>query len=116
MHEGAVAESIVDILKQVKVENDLSIIRKVRLKIGILSGVMVDALLFALDALKTEEEIIGKTEFDVVRTHVKAKCNICNKDYEYKDVTDIVMLCSDCGMPLDIVEGKEMEIIDIEGE
>ncbi len=116
MHEGAIAESIVDILKQVKKENSLNKIVKVRLKIGKMSGVMVDALMFALEALKTEEDIINDTGFEVVETDVKARCNLCNRVYEYNDVSDVVMLCEQCGMPLDIIEGKEMEIIDIEGE
>ncbi len=116
MHEGAIAESIVDILKQVKEENNLNRIVKVRLKIGKMSGVMIDALLFALEALRTEEDVISETEFEVIETNVKAKCNLCDKIYEYYDVSDVVMLCEQCGMPLDIIEGKEMEIIDVEGE
>ncbi len=116
MHEGAIAESIVDILKQIKEENGLNRIVKVRLKIGKMSGVMVDALMFALEALKTEEDVIDGTEFEVVETDVKARCNLCNRVYEYNDVSDVVMLCEQCGMPLDIIEGKEMEIIDVEGK
>jgi len=116
MHEGAIAESIVDILKQVKEENGLKRIVKVHLKIGKMSGVMVDALVFALEALRTEEDVISSTVFEVVETNVKAKCNVCERYYEYEDISEIVMLCEECGMPLDIVEGKEMEIIDIEGE
>jgi len=116
MHEGAIAESIVDILRQVKAENSINRVTKVRLKIGMMSGVMVDALLFALEALRTEESIIKETEFEVIQTHLRAKCNLCGKIYSYNDPTDIVMLCESCGMPLDIVEGKEMEIVDIEGD
>ncbi len=116
MHEGAIAESIVDILKQVKEENKLNRIVKVRLKIGKMSGVMVDALLFALEALRTEEDVVESTEFEVTETDVKARCNLCNRVYEYTDISDIVMLCEQCGMPLDIIEGKEMKIIDVEGE
>ncbi len=116
MHEGAIAESIIEILKDTREKNNINMITKVRLKIGILSGVMVDALLFALDALKSEEDIIETTKFDVEETNVKARCNLCGKVYNYSDVSNIIMLCEDCGMPLDIIEGKEMEIVDIEAE
>ncbi len=116
MHEGAIAESIVDILKETKEAENIDNIVKVRLKIGIMSGVMVDALLFALTALKEEERIIKDTEFDVVETNVKAHCVLCNKDFYFKKGDDISLLCNKCGMPLDIIEGKEMEIIDIEAE
>ncbi len=116
MHEGAIAESIVDILKRVKDENKLKKIIKVRLKIGKMSGVMIDALLFALDALRNEEAVISQTEFDILEINVKARCNVCDTFYEYSEVSEVVMLCKECGMPLDIIEGKEMEIMDIEGE
>lgn len=116
MHEGAIAESIVDILKETKKSENIDKIVRVKLKIGIMSGVMVDALLFALAALKEEEAIIKDTEFDVMETNVKARCVLCNKDFYFKKGEDIMLLCSKCGMPLDIIEGKEMEIIDIEAE
>ncbi len=116
MHEGAIAESIVDILKQVKERNGLKRIVKVRLKIGKMSGIMIDALMFALEALRTEEDVIFGTSFEVIETNIRAKCNLCDRIYEYKDVSEVVMICDQCGMPLDIIEGKEMEIIDVEGE
>ena len=116
MHEGAIAESIVDILKETKTANNLSKITKVTLKIGIMSGVMIDALLFALDALKNEENIIKDTVFEVEKVNVKAHCVICEKDYHYKENDELMLICAECGMPLNIVEGKEMEIVDIEGE
>ncbi len=116
MHEGAIAENIIDILKETKLQNNLLKITKVTLKIGIMSGVMIDALLFALEALKNEEEIIKETNFDVIETDVKAKCIICNKYFEFKKNNDIILLCKECGMPLEIIEGKEMEIKEIEGE
>ncbi len=116
MHEGAIAENIVDILKETKEAENIDKIVKVRLKIGIMSGVMVDALLFALTALKEEERIIKDTEFDVTEINVKSHCVLCNKDFYFKKGDDIMLLCNKCGMPLDIIEGKEMEIIDIEAE
>ncbi len=116
MHEGSIAESIVDILKETKKSNNLSKITKVTLKIGIMSGVMVDALLFALDALREEEAIIKNTEFEIIESNVKAYCILCNKNFEFQKNEEIVLLCDECNMPLEIKEGKEMEIIDIEGE
>ncbi len=116
MHEGAIAESIVDILKDSVDQNKLNSIIKVKLNVGILSGVMVDALLFALEALKNEENIIKDAEFCVIESDVVARCVICDKEYKFKKGEDISLLCSECGMPLDIISGKEMEIIEIEGE
>ena len=115
MHEGAIAESIVDILKQTALDNNLKGIVKVNLRIGKLSGVMIDALLFALEALKTEEKIIESTMFEIERVDVVAKCNICNREFSFDDETEMALICPSCGMPLEIISGKEMEIVDIEG-
>ncbi len=116
MHEGAIAESIVDILKQTKEKNGLEKITKVTLKIGIMSGVMVDALLFALDAIKNEETFIKNAVFEVENVNVKAYCVICGKHYSYERNDELTLMCKDCSMPLEIIEGKEMEIVEIEGE
>ncbi|AEA34060.1 hydrogenase maturation nickel metallochaperone HypA [Hippea maritima] len=116
MHEGAIAESIVDIIKQTALINKLERITTVRLRIGKLSGVMVDALLFALDALKNEEPLIKDAVFDVENVAIRARCLLCSREFCFKNESDIVLICPYCNMPLDIVDGKQMEIIDIEGE
>jgi len=116
MHEGAIAESIVDILKDTAEENSLNKITRVVLKIGKMSGVMIDALLFALEALKNEESLIEDAEFEVVENNIKAHCFVCDKDFYFEESSGIVLICPECSMPLEIIEGKEMEIVEIEGE
>lgn len=116
MHEGSIAQSIVESLYDIEKENNLSSITRVKLRIGIMSGVMVDALLFALDALRNEEEIIKDTVFEIEKVDVKAHCVVCSKDYFYNEDDELMLVCKECGMPLDIIEGKEMEIKEVEGE
>lgn len=116
MHEGAIAESIVDILRDVKKDNDLEKITYVKLRVGIFSGVMVDALMFAIDALKNEEDFIADTKFEVEEVDVKARCVLCGRVYRFDKTTEVCFLCPQCNMPLEIESGKEMEIAVVEGE
>ncbi len=116
MHEGAIAQSILDILKQVAEDNGMARITRVRLKIGKLSGVMIDALMFALDALRHEEGLISGALFEVTETQIRARCALCNTEYTFDDATDMVLLCRQCHMPLEVTAGREMEIIGVEGE
>ena len=116
MHEGAIAQSVVEVLRDIKDQNGLLSITSTTIKIGAISGVMVDALVFAFEALKNEEEFIKNTKLNIINVNVKAKCAICGKLYKFDNPDNIVLICPVCGMPLSIINGKELEIIDVEGE
>ncbi|MGE4546378.1 MAG: hydrogenase maturation nickel metallochaperone HypA [Desulfurella sp.] len=116
MHEGAIAQSVVDILRDIKDQNGLLSITSATLKVGAVSGVMIDALEFAFEAIKKEEDFIKDATLNIINVNVKAKCNICNKIYEFDNTDGLVMICPDCQMPLTIINGKELEIVDVEGE
>lgn len=116
MHEGAIAQSLVEILRDIKNQNGLLGITSATLQVGAVSGVAIDALEFAFEAIKKEEDFIKDAKLNIILINVKAKCNICDKIYEFENTDDLVMICPDCQMPLTIISGKELEIIDVEGE
>lgn len=116
MHEGAIAQSVVEILRDIKDQNGLLCITSATLKVGAVSGVMIDALEFAFEAIKKEEDFIKDARLNIININVNAKCNICDKTYEFGNTDDLVMICPVCQMPLVIITGKELEIIDVEGE
>ncbi len=116
MHEGAIAQSVVEVLRDIKNQNQLLSITSATLKVGAISGVMIDALEFAFEAIKKEEDFIKDAKLNIINVSVKAKCNICDKIYEFDNTDDLVMMCPICQMPLSIISGKELEIIDVEGE
>ena len=116
MHEGGIAQSIVEILAEIKEQNELSCITAVTLKVGKMSGVMIYALEFALEAIKCEEKFIKNTKFNIISIDVKAKCSLCGREYQFADTDEVNLLCPDCQMPLTIISGKELEIVDVEGK
>ncbi|MGC8501434.1 hydrogenase maturation nickel metallochaperone HypA [Desulfurella sp.] len=116
MHEGAIAQSVMEVLRDIKTQNGLLSITSATLKIGAVSGVAIDALLFAFEAIQKEEEFIKNTKLNIIYVNVKARCNICGKIYEFDDTDNLVMFCPDCQMPLTIINGKELEIVDVEGQ
>ncbi|AHF97672.1 MAG: hydrogenase maturation nickel metallochaperone HypA [Desulfurella sp.] len=116
MHEGAIAQSVVEVLRDIKDQNGLLSITSATLKIGAISGVVVDALLFAFEAIQKEEDFIKDTKLNIIYVNVKARCSICGKTFEFDNTDDLVMICPDCQMPLAIINGKELEIVDVEGQ
>jgi len=116
MHEGAIAQSIVDILGDICKQNGLSSITSITLKVGVLSGVMIDALEFAFEAIKSEESFIKESTLQIIKVPIKAKCSLCGATYEFDDNEDVVLICPQCNWPLTILSGKELEILDVEGQ
>lgn len=111
MHELSVANSIVSSLEKLKAENGFSILRRVQLSVGKLSGIDTEALRFALESLR-KDTIIGDAELDIRETSMKIKCNICGKE---TDISDFDFKCGNCGgMDYEITSGDSLEMTEIE--
>jgi hydrogenase nickel incorporation protein HypA/HybF len=75
--------------------------------------VVPDAIRFSWDII-TKGTIADGAEITTESTPVVAHCNDCDLDFETED---LVFLCPQCQqMTLALVSGKELEIVDIEGE
>lgn len=113
MHELAVAESLLKIIQEEGKKHGLSRINQVRLRIGKLSTVVPEALSFSFQVI-TRSTLAEGAELSMEVVPVIAHCHDCDIDFE----TDShFLLCTQCGGALvGLVSGKELEIVDIEGE
>ncbi|MBW1896221.1 MAG: hydrogenase maturation nickel metallochaperone HypA [Deltaproteobacteria bacterium] len=113
MHELAVAESLLKIVVEEGKKHGLSRVTQVRLRIGELSTVVPDALTFSFDVI-SQGTLAEGAKLIAEMTPVIAHCNTCDLDFE---VEDFVFLCPQCQtMVLALVSGKELEVVDLEGE
>ena len=111
MHEIGIAQDILEqILNRAKKENARSI-HKIKLRIGTLSGVVEEALRFALE-VAVKDTIARDAEIRLEKVQARCHCSICDKTFE---PVDIIFLCPDCGtLSSKILKGRELEIVELE--
>ena len=113
MHELAVAESLLKIVVEEGEKNGLKKVTQVRLRIGELSTVVPEAVSFSFDVI-AQGTLAEGAKLVAEESPVVAHCNSCDLDFEVKDM---VLICPRCQqMMLSLISGKELEVIDIEGE
>jgi len=106
MHEVSIAESILDLIeRQLGEPHELS---DVELRIGPLSGVSPDSLLFCF-ATVAKERGFGEPVLTVDRTLVDIHCEACQTRYQVPDPIDH---CPKCGSwKRTILAGDELQLL-----
>ena len=113
MHELSIAQGIVNILhEQMRIHN-LATIQSVDLRIGVLRGVEIASLSFGFDALIAGSPLEG-ARLNVSEVPIEGRCLQCGRHITLKSWLDDCPLCS--GSRVEVVSGKELEIVAIEGE
>jgi hydrogenase nickel incorporation protein HypA/HybF len=111
VHELSFAESIVDIIHQSVPKDELEDVRIVRLKIGVLSGVVADSLDFCFTAISAQTPL-AQARLEIEQIPFAVLCNSCRKTF----VNDIgYVVCPDCGgVETTVVSGRELQVTEIE--
>ncbi len=111
MHEMSICESIVSVIEQQAVAQSFSKVNRVRLEIGPLAGVELDALRFSFDVV-TRGGIAEAAALEVIELAVSGWCMPCAKSVAVKARYDA---CPDCGSyQIQITGGDELRIKDME--
>jgi hydrogenase nickel incorporation protein HypA/HybF len=111
MHELGIAENILDIVLRSVPDGKASAVGNIRLRVGPFAGVVADSLKFCFDVISVDAGMTNAA-LQIEQTPLAASCRDCeNKSV----VKNFVFLCPSCGGGnLEIISGKELEIIDIE--
>ena len=113
MHELSLAQSIVDIVQNAASANGAGRVLTIGVRIGELSGVVVDSLTFCFTAITAGTSLEGAA-LRVDRIPVRAQCRECRALCE---VENLVFLCPSCGSGnLEIIAGRELQVSEIEVE
>jgi len=111
MHELGIAENILDIVRRNVPEDRASEVGNIRLRVGPFSGVVPDSLKFCFEVLSADAGMANAV-LRIEQTQLAASCRDCGNESEVKEFT---FLCPACGGGnLEIISGKELEIVDIE--
>ncbi len=115
MHEASLVMSMMNSLNRVAEREKAKRITKVYVKIGRMSGVVVDSFRFAFEALKVENPLTNSAELVIEECPLIYECLNCGKRFE----TDEFYFpeCPECGsVNLKAVSGEELEVTNIEIE
>lgn len=111
MHELSIAMNIIEIVEEEAFKAGSDSIDKVHLEIGSLSGVMLDALEFALQEA-VNGTLLQHTTFEINSIHAVAYCEDCCQEF---DTSDHFKACPFCNsLNTNFIKGKELKIKSIE--
>ena len=113
MHELSIAQSIVEIVEEEALKNDVNVVTEVEVEVGTLSGIEPDALEFAWEVASVEG--IAKGSRMIIRkVQARGRCSDCSEEF---DVENFFEACPKCKNPwFDVIQGREMKIIAIVAE
>jgi hydrogenase nickel incorporation protein HypA/HybF len=110
MHEMALAESMLEIVESTARRHGASRISAVRLEIGALSHVAIDALRFCFDAVTRGSLAEGAT-LEIEATPGEAWCMPCGERVPLEQVGEPCPRCG--GFQLAVTRGEDMRVRDI---
>ena len=113
MHELSIAMGIVDAALEEASKRGVRV-SAVHLRLGDLSGVVKDALLFSYDVACQDTALAG-SRLVIEEVPVVVFCPRCQQEKTLKSLQSFT--CPGCGMPtMDVRRGKELEVFALEIE
>jgi hydrogenase nickel incorporation protein HypA/HybF len=107
MHEFSIAMSIVDIAKDYALKENTHQVREIEIEVGELSGVVIDALEFCMEAA-VKDSVLEGAERRIIRIPGKARCRVCSHEFRIKD---LYAVCPKCRNPApEILQGRELRV------
>lgn len=110
MHEIGIMQQALEIAVRHAENAGGARIRRIHLRIGVLSGVVEDALRFAFTCL-AEGTLAEGGELAVETVPMRCFCAACDRTYETLDPLEV---CPGCAAPCPPVGGQEIEVVSLE--
>src|SRR5512139_929740 len=111
MHELSIAQGIVDIIRQYVPAEQATDVRRVRIRVGHMAGIVPDSLDFCFGAIVNGTPL-AQTRLDIEETPVRSQCADCG---ETSAVEGSAFVCPGCGSKeIKIISGTELQVMDIE--
>lgn len=113
MHELSIAYHLVELAIEAAEQNNLKKVDALHVKIGVMSGVVKEALEFSFD-VATQGTFIEGAKLVIDEVPIKIYCPHCNDEQVLEK--PIPLKCPECDNKSgEILEGKEIELYSLEG-
>ncbi len=111
MHEMSIVQGLIAIVKEEMDKSGATRLRSVMVKIGEMSGILPDALKTCFEIATSGNEMDG-AELNMDIAPLMGYCRKCNKEFK---VIEYNFSCVEChSSNIDIISGREMNIVEIE--
>lgn len=111
MHEFGIAQGLLDAVIDKAREISADRITSIKLEIGVLAGIEIDALTFAFAAL-SDGTPAGGARLDIEKIPLRCYCETCQILFE---CTPSAYTCPTCGqVSSDMRTGRELKLISME--
>jgi hydrogenase nickel incorporation protein HypA/HybF len=107
MHEVAIMQSVVDMVVERTAGRPVA---AVQLRVGALSGVIVDALHFCFDVVTLGTPLEGSV-LEIQEVRGRGACRSCGAEF---NVDDLILLCPCGSADVRIVAGRELLVTSVE--
>jgi len=113
MHEYSVVQALLEQIEGVAKENDATMVSKIVVKIGVMSGMEAHLLEIAFNTFK-EKTICDSAEFIMNIQPLTIECMECN---EVSELEKIHYCCQKCeSTNVKVVDGEDMFLMSLEME
>ena len=113
MHEISIAQNIIEIAEAKAREQNAGRIQVIRIRLGEFTTVVREALEFAFEVAR-RKTLAESAQLEIETVPMTVRCVTCGT---VKDpVREVCLLCPQCGLPLEIVSGEELQVEYIEVE
>lgn len=110
MHELSIAMNIIEIADEYAKNANAEVVREIEIEIGDLSGVVTDALRFALE-VAGKNSILEKATYRLIRIPGLARCTKCLNEFE---TSTLYTPCPECNSyEQEIIRGKELRVMSL---
>ena len=107
MHEFSIAINIVDIASKAAKNANAAKINEVEIEVGILSGVIIEALEFALESA-VKSTLLENAKIVINKVKASAECNKCKTEFE---PDNFIAQCPACNsLDFKIINGRELRV------
>ncbi|MEJ2535753.1 MAG: hydrogenase maturation nickel metallochaperone HypA [Calditrichia bacterium] len=111
MHELSIAQNIIEIVNDNLNDHQKNIVKSVRVKVGKLTNILPDSLVFSFEALVKDTDLDGAV-LEIEHLPIKIKCAECGA---VSTSDDFLFSCEKCGgNQIKILSGNEFLVSEIE--
>ena len=112
MHEVSLIQSINETVMAEMPKHNITKVESITLRIGEMRQVIPDTLLFAFEVLSKDTPLEG-AKLIIENIPTRGRCKKCGQEFV---VENWIRTCSECGgTDIEIISGREMEIVEFEG-
>ena len=115
MHEISIAKSIIEIAEAKAREENSRCIQTIKIRLGEFTTVVREALEFAFEVAR-RKTLAENARLEIESVPMVVRCVACGPVTD--PVREVCLICPQCGLPLEVVSGEELQVeyIEVESE